>query len=255
MHGNVEANAQLLTAQEPFLVAEDVARAAGDLSGLHVIVTGANTGIGKETARVLALQGAHVVLACRNVVKAERARDEIRASVLSGGGSGTLEVMILDLSSLESVRQFAKRYTAKGYPLHVLVANAGLNIEQRAESSDGLELLGAVRFALEILTCRDMFCSVACASVCACLCLRTGPCQVNWLGHFYLATLLHPLMETSASPSRPARVVHVSSEAHSFVGVPWVGPKHIMGVRDCHVGPAYVYRTLNIYYLGCNGGM
>ena len=145
---------RVLPSQKPFLVAEDVARAAGDISGLRVIVTGANAGIGKETARVLAQHGAHVVLACRNPAKAERAQADIRARLLNEGGTGAVEVMILDLSSLQSVRQFAKEYTATGYPLHVLVANAGVNVEEQQKSADGLELVSAVCVRAPISLCR-----------------------------------------------------------------------------------------------------
>ena len=213
----------VLAVQEPFLVADDVARAAGDISGLHVIVTGSNTGIGKETARVLAHHGAHVVMACRSRVKAERAKADIRGSLLENGGKGTVEVMIVDLGSLQSVRQFAKEYKATGYPLHVLVANAGVIVHERRESVDGLELVTAVCLA-----------SVDCVLVCVCVTTCTHTCwrQVNWLAHFYMSKLLRPLMEASSTPARPARVVHVSSEAHAFVGMPWIGPPDVTQARD-----------------------
>src|SRR5690349_24668942 len=75
-----------------------------DQTGRTAIVTGANAGIGLETARMLAQKGAHVVLACRNPDKGKAAL----ARVLDGGVKGSAELMSLDLSDLESVAAFSK---------------------------------------------------------------------------------------------------------------------------------------------------
>ena len=77
---------------------------ARDLSGRTVIVTGATSGIGRDTALTLAAQGAHVVLACRSAERAGALADEIAA--LPGGGSA--EPVVVDLADLESVRAAAK---------------------------------------------------------------------------------------------------------------------------------------------------
>ncbi len=100
--------------------------------GRRFVVTGANSGVGLETARVLAEQGAHVVLACRSAAKAEAAAAEIRA----GGVSGTVEVGSLDVSDLTSVRAFAD---AVG-EVDVLVNNAGILGVPFSRSADGIEL-------------------------------------------------------------------------------------------------------------------
>lgn len=100
-----------------------------------VIITGSNTGIGKETARGLARDGARVVMACRDTQKAEAARADIVATT---GNSG-VEVMALDLGSKASIRAFAAAFRAKYDRLDVLVDNAGLWPTTRSTTADGLE--------------------------------------------------------------------------------------------------------------------
>jgi NAD(P)-dependent dehydrogenase (short-subunit alcohol dehydrogenase family) len=84
------------------------------------LVTGANTGIGRVTARELAKRGAHVFLACRSLARAQPAADEIRAS------GGTASVVELDLGDLDSVRRCAATVLAHDLPLHILINNAGV---------------------------------------------------------------------------------------------------------------------------------
>ncbi|XP_076449544.1 WW domain-containing oxidoreductase-like [Babylonia areolata] len=148
-----------------------------DLSHRYVVVTGANAGIGYETARSLALHGATVVLACRNLQAARRCQGDIRREM----SKAKVEVMPLDLASLSSVRQFAHSYAATGWPLHLLVLNAGVFGLPWGETEDGIE----VTF------------------------------QVNHLAQFYLTHLLTPVLVKSA----PARVIVVSSESHRFSGL------------------------------------
>jgi NAD(P)-dependent dehydrogenase (short-subunit alcohol dehydrogenase family) len=99
------------------------------------VVTGANTGIGKLIASDLAARGLPVVLACRNLAKAEAARDAIR---LSCGNAP--EVQELDLASLKSVRRFADRLSSEKRSVAVLVNNAGLFAPQYELTEDGHEL-------------------------------------------------------------------------------------------------------------------
>lgn len=103
--------------------------------GRVFIVTGANTGIGRVTARELARAGAHVILACRSLERSQEALDEINAL----GGAGQGEFMALDLGDLESVRGFAQAFLARDLPLHGLINNAGL-AGQRGSTSQGFEL-------------------------------------------------------------------------------------------------------------------
>ena len=149
------------------------------------MVTGANSGIGFETARALARHGAGVTLACRNVAAAEQAAERIRSShsgidnfgadVRGAGGRGAdVRVAELDLSSLASVRSFADAW--KG-PLDLLVNNAGVMAPRTWQgTADGFEL-------------------------------QFG---TNHLGHFALTGLLLAALHAAASP----RVVTVSSLAH-----------------------------------------
>src|SRR5438876_11500119 len=78
----------------------------GDLTGKVFVVTGANSGLGYESTLALAEKGATVIMACRNLEKAQRARDAIKAAV----PSAKLELMQLDLASLQSLHAFAQTY-------------------------------------------------------------------------------------------------------------------------------------------------
>jgi NAD(P)-dependent dehydrogenase (short-subunit alcohol dehydrogenase family) len=93
-----------------------------DLDGRTFLITGANTGIGKETARALASRGARVHIACRSQDKGRKAIDEITAQT----GSRELGLLSVDLGDLESVRACAQEFLARGEPLHVLINNAGV---------------------------------------------------------------------------------------------------------------------------------
>ncbi|XP_069112759.1 WW domain-containing oxidoreductase-like [Argopecten irradians] len=143
-----------------------------DLSGKYAIVTGSNTGIGFETARTLALHGAMVVLACRNTAAAK----ECQAAILKERPLATVEVMALDLASLNSVRAFAEEYKLKKWPLHLLILNAGVFGLPYTATEDGLE----------------------------------STFQVNHLAHFYLTKLLRDVLISS----QPSRVIVLSSESH-----------------------------------------
>ncbi|MBW2275676.1 MAG: SDR family oxidoreductase [Deltaproteobacteria bacterium] len=160
--------------------AEQVSEGA-DLSGQHAVVTGASTGIGLETARVLALRGASVTMACRNLEKTEAARRQVVDE--SGGriAAEALEILHLDLASLASVRSFADEFLAREYPIHLLINNAGVMLPDRRETSDGFE----AHFG------------------------------TNHLGHFLLTNLLLDRILESA----PARIVNVSSEAMQFASL------------------------------------
>jgi len=104
------------------------------MAGRVVVVTGANSGIGKETALALAASGAHVVMTARNRPKGEAALAEVLAR-----RSGSAELVDLDLASLASVRRCAADLLGRHERLHVLVNNAGLVLRQRTETEDGYE--------------------------------------------------------------------------------------------------------------------
>lgn len=144
------------------------------LAGKIAIVTGASSGIGTETARVLALAGADVTLAVRNVKSGEEVAAQLRTQLPATAGK--LSVEALDLGDLASVRAFAQRWVDSGKPLHLLVNNAGIMATPQGQTTQGFEL-------------------------------QVG---TNHLGHFALTTALVPVLEKSA----PARIVSLSSDLH-----------------------------------------
>jgi NAD(P)-dependent dehydrogenase (short-subunit alcohol dehydrogenase family) len=141
------------------------------------LVTGANSGIGLETARSLAALGHRLVLLCRNRERGEAARDAILA--LPGGQA---ELVIGDLSSMQGIRTAASEIKSRFGRLHVLVNNAGIFRSERELSPDGYELTFAV----------------------------------NHLAYFLLTRELLGLLEQSAEPGRAARIVNVASRAHRY---------------------------------------
>ena len=159
---------------------------AVDLTGRTVIVTGATSGCGKETARLLYAWNATVILACRDLARGERAAREIRNSERKAT-TGQLVVEYLDLASQKSVRAFARRFQGRGLPLNMLINNAGVRTDSLQKTDDDIEL----------------------------------HYQVNHLGHYLLTRLLLDALEDgAAATSIASRVVHVSSSAHSFGAVP-----------------------------------
>lgn len=104
------------------------------MDGKRAVVTGATSGIGRKVATDLARSGAHVVLACRDLVRAEALAAEIGAS---GGWATAME---LDLAEQRSVRTFAARFRERWSRLDVLVNNGGTLLPDRQLSPDGIEL-------------------------------------------------------------------------------------------------------------------
>src|ERR1041385_5559294 len=102
-----------------------------ELSGKTFVITGANTGIGKITAKVLARRGAHVILACRSRDKTQPVIDEIKRDT----GNDGVEFIALDLADLASVRKCANELLARNTPIHGLINNAGL-AGQRGTTKD-----------------------------------------------------------------------------------------------------------------------
>ena len=107
-----------------------------DLSGKRILVTGVSAGLGVETARVLAAHGARVVGAARDLDKARRATEPVRAQAARGGG---LELVELDLASLASVRSCADALVAEGGPFDLVIANAGVMACPKGTTTDGFE--------------------------------------------------------------------------------------------------------------------
>lgn len=120
------------------------------LNGKNILITGANTGIGRETALELAKQGANLYLACRSLEKTQSVLDEIKAL------GGSVSFLNLDLGDLAAVRACAQDFLALNVPLHVLINNAGL-AGLKGLTKDGFEMafgvnhLGHFLFTLLLL--------------------------------------------------------------------------------------------------------
>lgn len=147
---------------------------APSLEGKRAIVTGANTGLGFETTKELASKGTEVIMACRNTHKANIAKAKIMEEV----PNARLQVMKIDLASLESIRKFASQFNLEYSSLDLLILNAGVMMPPYTVTKDGFEL----QF------------------------------EANYLGHFLLTGLLMRKLE--AAPS--ARVISLSSLAHDW---------------------------------------
>ncbi|KAK4475021.1 hypothetical protein MN116_002118 [Schistosoma mekongi] len=166
------------------------------LDGKLAIVTGSNTGIGLVTAGELARRGAKVVMACRNLQKAEDARKRLLEkygvnnpqsvnidvackdviSSLSTIDGDQLIIEQLDLASLQSIRQFVERIVDKYAKVDFLINNAGLAVSRYQETVDGFEMTMGV----------------------------------NYFGHFLLTELLLPLLKNAS----PSRIIILTSRAH-----------------------------------------
>lgn len=140
--------------------------------GKTVLVTGGNSGIGYHAALALAKLGAHVIIAGRNVEKIERAVHDITAE----GIQGSIEPGIVDLASLQSVKDFADAFRKRQSPLDVLINNAGVMMPPAGKTEDGFE----------------------------------SQFGVNFVGHFALTGRLYDTLKSTAG----SRVVTLSSIAH-----------------------------------------
>ncbi|KAA8516451.1 hypothetical protein F0562_016744 [Nyssa sinensis] len=150
-----------------------------DASNLTAIITGGTSGIGLETARVLALRHAHVIIAARNMEAAK----EVKQLLLKGNGNARVDVLKLDLCSMNSIREFVDNFNALNLPLNILINNAGIMSCPHQLSNDGIEM----QFA------------------------------TNHLGHFLLTNLLLDKMkDTARTTGVEGRIVNLSSIAHRY---------------------------------------
>eukprot|EP01084_Bolivina_argentea_P227486 384185_1 len=141
-----------------------------------IIITGANSGIGKETVRSLAETDATIIMACRNIGTAEIIRNEI----VERSNNNNILVMKLDLSSIHSINNFVNKFKNEYNRLDILICNAGIwSNKNNLKSNDGIELTFAV----------------------------------NHLGHFHLALSLKDLMERNID-NEYSRLILTSSIMH-----------------------------------------
>jgi NAD(P)-dependent dehydrogenase (short-subunit alcohol dehydrogenase family) len=147
-----------------------------NLTGKRVLVTGVSAGLGVETARALAAHGAQVVGAARDLSKAQAATEQVRAQAASGG---SLDLVQLDLASLESVRRCADGLLAAKKPFDLIIANAGVMACPKGKTADGFE----TQFG------------------------------TNHLGHFVLVNRIASLLKDGS------RLVNLSSAGHRYADV------------------------------------
>ncbi|XP_036145708.1 retinol dehydrogenase 12-like [Monomorium pharaonis] len=157
------------------------------LDGKTVVITGASSGLGMETARDLYARGARIILACRNMEKTNKAIEDIKNNPPSWvkkdqykNNVGELVIYFLDLRSLKSVRECAKNLLINEPAIHILINNAGVAAYPYEKTEDGNQMT----------------------------------LQVNHLGHFLLTLLLLPKMQLSG-PN--CRIVNVASLAYICV--------------------------------------
>lgn len=112
-----------------------------------VLITGATSGIGKETAIGLGKLGASLVFTTRDLEKGKRVRDEI----IAASGNGDVEFLYCDLASFESIRKCCDEFKARHDRLHVLINNAGVWDRRRRVSKDGIENMFAVNYLAPFL--------------------------------------------------------------------------------------------------------
>ncbi|CAK9803918.1 Retinol dehydrogenase 11 [Anthophora quadrimaculata] len=174
------------------------------LEGRVCIVTGANSGIGKETVKELAKRNATVILACRNLQNARTAISEIRTQI----STGKLVPMKLNLASFSSIREFAAEVIQNFAKIHVLINNAGVYVpfKEHALTEDGFE----IHFG------------------------------VNHLGHFLLTNLLLDHLQQSA----PSRIVIVTSKLYESGVIDFSNLNEKSGVNVYIVCPGFTYTGL-----------
>lgn len=159
-----------------------------DLSGMTVFITGANCGLGQETARAMAAKSAHVVMAGRDQAKL----DEAVAAIFDTVPDAKLDTITLDLGSLESIRAATSRARQRFDKIDILINNAGVMATPFEHTHDGFER-------------------------------QFG---TNHLGHFALTAELMPLIERGSGTKGGGRIVNLSSRGHHMGPVHFEDPHY-----------------------------
>lgn len=146
-----------------------------NLTGKLIVITGGASGLGQETARAMAAKGAQIIIPVRDLGRGEEAVTAIKTSV----PDAKIELMEMDLGSLESIRSFAKAFLDKQDSIDLLINNAGVMACPKAETADGLEM-------------------------------QFG---TNHIGHFLMTNLLMPAV-LKGGGSGNGRIVNLSSRGH-----------------------------------------
>ncbi|KAI9347278.1 WW domain-containing oxidoreductase-like protein, partial [Obelidium mucronatum] len=149
-----------------------------DLTGKTAIITGSSSGLGLASTYMMASKGCHIIMACRSEEKTRAAIEELKKVV----PNASVRYIGLDLSSLASVQQFADQVKKEKISIHILMNNAGI--------------MGLEKFSLSKNDIELQFAS-------------------NHLGPFYLTSLLLPIIKETAASAGSARIVNLSSMAHT----------------------------------------
>ncbi|XP_020106233.1 short-chain dehydrogenase TIC 32, chloroplastic [Ananas comosus] len=174
---------------------------------LTAIITGATSGIGAETARVLAKRGLRLIIPARDVKRAAEVRERIRRE------SPTAEIVVIemDLSSIASIRRFCARFLALGLPLNILINNAGKFCRRPQFTDDKYEMTFAT----------------------------------NYLGHFILTeTLIEKMVETARETGIEGRIINVSSIIHKWVKRDGFRLSNMLKPKDYNATTAYAQSKL-----------
>eukprot|EP00095_Tigriopus_kingsejongensis_P008230 snap_masked-scaffold591_size129331-processed-gene-0.4 protein:Tk08230 transcript:snap_masked-scaffold591_size129331-processed-gene-0.4-mRNA-1 annotation:"SCO-spondin" len=157
------------------------------LDGQTIAITGANTGIGLETGKDFYRRGGHVICLCRNVDKGKAAIQSIKNQVKNDKNTGSIHLMPMDLSSMDSIRQAGETLLKEQTRLDILVLNAGVMMSpMHPRTKDGFEM-------------------------------QMG---TNHLGHYLFTRMLIPLLKKTAQDHGEARVVTLASMANEFANAP-----------------------------------
>ena len=157
----------------------------GKLTDKVILITGASSGIGAETARALYHTGAHLFLPVRDKAKGDKVRQDIESS--SGEGKGKITMLTIDMESQASVKECVAEFLLHSKQLHILICNAGVMAPPEGRTKDGWE----TQFG------------------------------VNHIAHFLLFQLLKPALLASSTPQFNSRVVVLSSSAHKRSQIVW----------------------------------
>jgi NAD(P)-dependent dehydrogenase (short-subunit alcohol dehydrogenase family) len=150
------------------------------LNSVTAIITGATSGIGAETARMLAKRGARIIIPARN----KKLAKDVKAGIQRETPGAEIVVLELDLSSFASIRRFVEKFESLALPLNILINNAGKFCQELELSEDGFEMTFAT----------------------------------NHLGHFLLTKLLlNKMIETAKETQIEGRIINVSSVVHGWL--------------------------------------
>ncbi|KAF8390469.1 hypothetical protein HHK36_024995 [Tetracentron sinense] len=189
--------------------AEQVTEDCSCLLSSHItaIITGATSGIGAETARVLAKRGVRLVIPARDLKRAAEVKEMIQKET----PQAEIILLEIDLSSFASIKRFCSEFLSLGLPLNILINNAGKFSQNLEFSEEKIEMTFAT----------------------------------NYLGHFLLTEmLLEKMIQTAAQTGIEGRIVNVSSVIHSWVKTDGFSFNHMLNPKNYNGTRSYAQSKL-----------